>query len=240
VTAVAGEKSEKKTPLAAIADVGAAGQAVVPGVYAWAVTVVPAAWSRASNIGVQIAALLALVALLQTLRKPAEGTVRTSSVGVWVFVLACTVVWVCVPSALAPAHLHPARGVAGMLGWGVFAFAAAAPALGASRSGPAPEGGLKPRLPIARGDAIYVGAAIALAAALQAVGWSITVPERAVLVRIVTLASGIAIIGAATTLTTSRHAAPVDLRRALRSALPMLLCIALLVLTGAAYTLSAP
>src|SRR5204862_1134625 len=59
----------KRSPFAVLADAGAAGQAVVPGVYAWAVTVIPAAWSRSTgaNIGVKVAAVLALAALLQTL-----------------------------------------------------------------------------------------------------------------------------------------------------------------------------
>jgi hypothetical protein len=229
--------AETKSSLAVIADAGAAGQAVIPGVYAWAITVAPVAWSRASNIGVKIAALLALLALLQTLIRPKE---RTSPIGPWVFVLASTVVWVSVPAALSPAHLHPARGIAGMLGWGVFAFAAAAPALGATRAGPAPEGGLKPRVPIPRGDAAYLAVAIVLAAALQAVGWTVSVPERALLVRILTLAAGVAIIGAATAITTARHGPPQKLRRALRNALPMLACIVLLILAGAAYTLVGP
>lgn len=236
------EETQKRSPFAAFADAGAAGQAVVPGVYAWAVTVVPAAWSRASNIGVKIAAVLAFGALLQTLvaSSPSEklrGRIP-GHVGVWVFVLASTVVWVTVPDAMSPAHLHPARGIAGMLGWGVFAFAVAAPALGSAREGPLPEGGLKPRLPLARGDAIYIGAAVLLAAALQAVGWSVTVPERAVLVRVVTLAAGIAIIGAATSIATARHSNPPSFGRAFRSAFPMLACIALLVMAAVAYTLA--
>jgi len=69
------------------------------------------------------------------------------------------------------------------------------------------------------------------------VGWSITVPERALLVRIVTIAAGVGIIGAATTLATARHAPSQKLGRALRNALPMLACILLLVLAGTAYAL---
>src|SRR5260221_2583987 len=240
------KETEKRSPLAALADAGAAGQAVVPGVYAWAVTVVPAAWSRPSNVGVKIAAVLALFALLQTLfgsslegvdargassprSKGAPRRDRAGAVGVWVFVLASTVVWFSVPTALAPAHLHPSRAIAGMLGWGVFAFAVAAPALGPSRTGPLPEGGLKPRLPLARADAVYIAIAVVMAIALQALGWSVLVPERAVLVRLVPLAAGIAIIAAATSIATARHGTSPGFARAFRSALPMLACIALLI-----------
>jgi hypothetical protein len=225
--------SEKTSPLGAIADFGAAGQAVVPGVYAWAVTVAPAAWSRGGNIGVKMAALLAVASLLTTLTKWKTGS---GSVAMALFVIACCVVWIFVPAAMTPAHLHPARGIAGMIGWGVFAFAAAAPSLGPQRVGDTPEGGLKPRIPLSRGDGLYLGIGVVLAVALQFVGWSITVAERGVFVRLVTVASGVAIIGVATALTTSRHnlggAARPSLGKSLRRASLFICAVILLVIAG--------
>lgn len=233
---MAADDTEENTPLAVLADIGAAGQAVVPGAYAWAVTVAPAAWSRAADAGVKAAAILAIASLLSTLLKT-KGPIAT-----WVFVLASTVVWVAVPSAMSPAHLHPARGIAGMLGWGVFAFATAAPALGPSKRGPATEGGLEPRVPLPRGDAVYLGIGFALAAALQFVGWSILIPERAVFVRLLTVASGIAIVGVATVLATSRHhssSAPrPTLGRALRKSIVLVISVALLLAMGILHALA--
>lgn len=227
---------EKKSALAFFADIGAAGQAVVPGAYAWAVTVAPAAFTHGSNGGVQAAAVLAIVSLLSTLvRKESTGAIAT-----WVFVLASTVVWVATPAQLAPAHLHPARGIAGMLGWGAFAFAAAAPSLGPpSKDSPETHGGLKPRIALARGDAIYLAIAVVLAGALQFVGWGILVPERAVFVRLLTVASGLSIIGVATVLATSRHNLGSNPKpsfaRALRKSAFMVVVVVLLVAFGLAY-----
>ena len=100
------------------------------------------------------------------------------------------------------------RGVAGMIGWGLFALASAAPAVPrdpeASR---VVEGApLRPRTKIPRGDAWFIVAGTILAIGLQTIGWSVTVPERALLVRLVALASGLAVLGAATQVALGRHA----------------------------------
>lgn len=223
----AGESTAKRGALGLLADVGAAGQAVVPGVYAWAVTVAPIAWSRGAPLAAKMSAVLAIVALLTTLWR------TKGPLSLWVFVLACAVTWVAAPDALTPAHLDVTRGIAGTLGWGVFAFAAAAPALGTNREGPAPEAGLSPRQTVARGDALYLAAGVLLAAALQAVGWSVTISERATLVRVVTVASGIAVIGATTSAAVARHARQsTSVKRGARSAVVFLVFLGLL-LAGA-------
>lgn len=231
------ERVTKGLSLDRLADLGAAGQALVPGVYAWAVTVAPAAWSRAGTAPAKLAASLALVALLSTLIKQ-KGS--TGAIGNWVFVLASTIVWVAVPAAVSPAHMHPARGVAGMLGWGVFAFAGAAPSLDPDAH-PAveSEGGLKPRAPVRAGDGAYLGVGVALALALQCVGWSVVTPERAIFVRLVTVGSGVAILSLATTLATARHNVPGSRRlgRALRKSAVMLVAVLLLVAFGVVYSL---
>lgn len=216
--------------LGVVADIGAAGQAVVPGVYAWAVTVAPVAWSRGAPLPAKLSAVLALFALLATLWR-AKGPIS-----LWVFVLASAVTWVAWPTALAPAHLEVARGVAGTLGWAVFGFAAAAPSLGAGREGPPPEAGLSPRQSVARGDALYLAAGVVLAVALQAVGWTVAVPERATLVRVVTVAAGIAIIGATTSAAVARHTRTrASVAGGARAALAMLVFLGLLLAAAVLY-----
>lgn len=216
--------------LAVLADAGAAGKAVVPGVYAWALTVAPVAWSRGAPLAAKLPAILALVALVATLRR-AKGPIS-----LWVFVLSCAVTWVAVPAALSPAHLAATRAFAGTLGWGLFAFAAAAPALRGSREGPAPEAGLAPRQRLGRADAAYVGAGVLMAAALQAVGWTVAVPERATLVRVVTLACGIAVVGATATVAVARHGRHrASVRRGARSAMALLVVLAILLAGGLVY-----
>src|SRR5690606_37468344 len=122
---------------------------------------------------------------------------------VWGFVLSSAVVWAQVPTALASARLDVVRGAFGMVGWALFAFASAGPALRPDRDAAArivAGTSLKPRSEIPRGDGLYVAVGVILALGMQAIGWGIAAPERAVLVRIVTVICGIALLGGITSL----------------------------------------
>ena len=109
--------------------VGAAAQASVPGVYAWGVTVAPAAWARGASALAKVAAISAIAALLGGVvgERLVGGKVRV--VSFWGFVLACALAWSAAPTALAPLRIDAPRGAAGMIGWALFALASAAPAL---------------------------------------------------------------------------------------------------------------
>ena len=126
----------------------------------------------------------------------------------WVFVLASALAWLSAPAALRPIRLDTPRGLAGMAGWALFALASAGPALG-ERQEPGrvvDDAPLEARNRFARGDVAYplVGGAVALA--LQLVGWRVTSPERALLVRLVALAAGLAIVGTSAEIALARHA----------------------------------
>jgi hypothetical protein len=231
--------SDVRSPLAWVADLGAAAQAVVPGLYAWAVTVAPCAWGRAP-LGARFAAGLALLALLTPLAPEPGDPVRASrrrALGTWVFVLASALTFLAAPAALAPARLGAARGLAGMLGWGLYAFAAAAPALPRAREENQAEPGLAPRQTVRRGDAIYLVVGALAAAALQLVGWSVSTPERAVLLRMVTLMGGLGLVGASARLAIARHGRRAPARRSLRAAGPWLVGLIVLLGIGLAYRL---
>jgi hypothetical protein len=122
-----------------------------------------------------------------------------------------------------------------MLGWGLYAFASAAPALPRARTTIEAEPGLVPRQTVVRGDAAYLLVGALAAAALQLVGWNVSTPERAVLVRVVTLIAGLGLVGASATLAIARHGRRAPLRRALRAAAPWLAGLVVLVAIGAAY-----
>jgi hypothetical protein len=194
--------------LAKMAALDASTQASVPGLYAWALTVAPAAWSRSGSIFAKAVSLAALFALgLGILAERRLGS-RGRFAAFWGFVLSCALVWIATPMALGPLRLDGARGVAGMLGWALYAFASAAPALRRDTLPAArvvSEAPLRPRTRIRRGDALHLAGAAVLAAALQLVGWGVAAPERAILVRFVALASGLALIGGATTIALARH-----------------------------------
>ena len=247
-----------------VASIGATAQAAIPGLYAWAITVAPAAWSRGAPFLAKAAAIFGVLALVtaplvegagapQRTKEPSPsgkplkllGSVRSWPKGatwarawsVWGFVLSSAIVWALAPSALSSARLDSVRGAAGMVGWALFAFASAGPAL---RSDPSAAGriaastSLKPRSDLPRGDGVYVAVGIVLALAMQGVGWAVAVPERAVLVRLVTVVCGIAVVSGTTSIALARHSArvPASRRLRLRRALPWFVMLVLVTVSG--------
>jgi hypothetical protein len=260
----------RRRVLERVASIGASAQAAIPGLYAWAITVAPAAWSRGAPLFAKVAAIVGALALVtaplvegagpaassdtngsgrepdRTVRKkwaPFEavrswtGPTWARAWSVWGFVLSSAIVWALTPSALSSARLDGVRGALGMVGWALFAFASAGPAL---RSDPNLAGrivastSLKPRSELPRGDGLYVAIGVALALSMQAVGWGIPVPERAVLVRLVTVVCGIAVLGGTTSIALARHSTrvPASGRMRLRRALPWLVMLALFAVSG--------
>ena len=251
-----------------VASVGSSAQAAIPGLYAWAITVAPAAWSRGAPTLAKVAAIVGVVALVTaplvegaapapsadasaagrgqaTPRKPRFAARMRDWTGptwarvwsVWGFVLSSAMVWALTPTALSAARLDGVRGALGMVGWALFAFASAGPAL---RADPERAGrivastSLKPRSELPRGDGLYVVVGVVIALSMQAFGWGVAVPERAVLVRLVTVVCGIAVLGGTTSIALARHSrrAPASTRSRLRRALPWLVMLALVAVSG--------
>ncbi len=252
-----------------LANVGPSAQAAIPGGYAWAMTVAPAAFGRGAP---WIAKAVALVGVLALLSAPwVEGwkaeprteaepppprtlaglveRVRTASSGawarawsVWGLVLSSALVWALVPGALAATRLDNVRGILGMAGWALFAFTSAAPALPRDRARVelVDEGSpLKPRSSVARGDGAYIAVVLVAVLAMQTIGWGVGNPERAVLVRVVTLAAGVALLTSATTVALARHATRVPASRKLRMrrATPWLALLCVLAGSGIAFAM---
>jgi len=215
---------------------GAAAQASVPGAYAWAVSVAPAAWSRGASVGSKIAAVGAVVALgAGVAAEPRWGT-RARLASFWGFILACALAWWAAPAGLGPLRLAAPQGLAGMVGWALFAFASAAPAL-SGRPEPArivEQAVLAPRMRLAKGDAAFVAAGALLAVSLQVVGWRVATVERALLIRFVALAAGLAAIGATASIALNRSALRAwrPPKRRLRSAAILFAALAILLLVG--------
>ena len=214
---------------------GAPAQAAIAGGYAWAVTVAPTTWERGAPMVATVAAGVGLVALLVSASGDGPWAGRGRVPALWVFVLASGLAWLSSPAALRPMRIDTTRGLAGMAGWALFALASAGPALG-DRQEP---GRLIDGAPLearnrSRGGATYplLGGAIALG--LQAVGWGTANAERALLVRLVALAAGLAIVGAAAEIALARHAprARRSWRTRMWSAGAPLLLLAVLALAG--------
>lgn len=268
-------RARRNVVLTRLSELGASAQAAIPGLYAWSITVAPAAWSRGAPVFAKVAAVIGVIALVTAplvegagLRPPppslaaSEPTAERASLAppppsglaalrawtgptwariwsVWGFVLSSAIVWTLAPSALSSAKLDGVRGALGVVGWGLFAFASAGPALRAdpeASSRIVAGSSLKPRSELPRGDGAYVAAGVVLALAMQAVGWGVPSPERAVLVRLVTVACGVAVLGATTSIALARHVPRVRAPRSiqLRRALPWVVILALILGSGLA------
>jgi hypothetical protein len=231
--------------LRSVSDLGSAAQASIPGLYAWAVTVAPAAWSRGATPFAKVFAVLGVLALVAALllehRRP-EDAPRARAVAVWGLSLTSAFTWLLVPGAMSTLRLDVARGFAGMFGWALFAFACAAPPIRRDEASDARvvEGPpLRPRTRLARGDLAIMSLGAAVASILQVVGWRSGPPERAILVRLVAIACGLAILGAATGVALARHArrVPASRRERIRRALPWLTLLSTLVVARVAFFL---
>lgn len=245
--------------LARLSALGATAQAAIPGLYAWSITVAPAAWSRGAPASAKLVGVLGALALITAPLVEGRGRVATPPKGVaslrawtgptwarvlsvWGFVLSSSTVWAIAPGALASVRMDGVRGVLGVIGWALFAFASAGPSLRAdpeSSSRIVAGSSLKPRSDLPRGDGAYVAAGVLLALAMQAVGWGILSPERAVLVRLVTVVCGVAVLGATTSIALARHGARVrpSRRARLGGALPWIALLVILGSSGLAFVL---
>jgi len=208
----------------------------VAGAYAWAVTVAPVAGYHGAPAAAKVAAGAALVALVGGAL--AERWWKRAVRVAWLasFAGASTLAWLLAPNALRPLSIDTAQGVAGMLGWGLFALASAGPALGDRLESERviDDVPLEPRRTLGRGDALYLVGGTAMALVLQATGWGVVDAERALLVRLVALATGLAIIGASAEIALARQVprARRSLRVRLRRAAPALALLAMLALSG--------
>jgi hypothetical protein len=219
---------------------GAPAQAAIAGGYAWAVTVAPTLWERGAPVIAMVAAGVGLAALLASAAGDRLWGGRGRAAALWAFVLASALTWLSAPAALRPARIDTTRGLAGMAGWALFALASAGPALGDRREAERviDDAPLEARNRFARGDAAYpmVGGAVALG--LQIAGWGVMSAERFLLVRLVALASGLAIVGAAAEIALARHAprAPRSWKAKMRNVGGLLLLLAGLALAGLLFT----
>jgi hypothetical protein len=218
---------------------GSTAQAAVPGLYAWFVTVVPCAWGRGAHFPGKLASICALASLAVAIYLEPQRPKIARAVSVWGLAAGSIIVWLFSSVQLAPQHFATARALSGMLGWGLFAYASAAPALGPRAGGIVEPGVLKPRSTVLRGDAYYLVGGVVAALLFQTIGWRVLSPERGMLIRIATLAAGIGVIGSAVSLSLSRRlgVSKAPLKNPMRELLTWGIAIAAILLIGVAVAL---
>jgi hypothetical protein len=134
---------------------------------------------------------------------------------------------------MSPLRVDLPYGLAGALAWALFAFASCAPAAQTHQLHSATAAKSLPgRLPGT--DTAYLVSGTLLAGLLEGVGWKISGAERALLVRFIALAAGLAIIGASAQIALARHVPRTTLpgSRRLRRATAALVVLGLGLLSG--------
>jgi hypothetical protein len=219
---------------------------ILPGLYAWGVTVAWPVSQRFASLGSRILALIALVALVAgaLLRWSSPALARV--IGVWIFVLSCIAAWALTGSAMLPSRFDPVQGLLGAIGWAFFAVGwTSHKQLPPSPVEPSPVAA-QPAVPRKRMSraSVYVLCVIALAASVpMALAWWVESTERALLAHAISLAAAIALVAFATDLFDPRarqveRAVPVARpERRLATAAPALLALLALMLAGAGYSL---
>lgn len=95
---------------------------LLPGLYAWLLTVGLPVLARGTRSGPRVAAAAALCALLLALSVVGQRLVLARLLGIYVFVFCSALTWALLGSDLSPAHLDRVRTALGTLGWVLYAF----------------------------------------------------------------------------------------------------------------------
>jgi hypothetical protein len=95
---------------------------LLPGLYAWMLTVGLPVMARGVRTGPRLTAAAALVALLLALSIVGQRLTVARVFGIYVFVLCSALTWALLGSDLSPAHLDRVRTALGTLGWVLYAF----------------------------------------------------------------------------------------------------------------------
>lgn len=192
---------------------GSASQALVPGGYAWAVTIAPVGAARGAGLVAGLATTVGLVALVLgpaiERRAPAASRMLVG----WGLVVSAIVTWSFAPDGVVD-MFDAARGIAGMFGWALFAFAIASPARQTAALIATPSTLDAEPVRTRHVDRAVLLLAVGLTVALEVPGWRTEQRDRALLLRLVALAGGLGLVTTASAILARYHAPLADERPA--------------------------
>jgi hypothetical protein len=181
---------------------------LLPGLYAWTVTVATPVTQRGAGPGARACAVAALVALVAGPLLVTTRPLVARIIGVHAFLGACLITWALLGPLLTVSRLDPLRGMLGAFAWALFAFGwGSLRELGHvpeddPRAVPGPALTARSRLPA--GSAVVLATGVVLALGLSALAWRVTRPGGALLAHAAAVLSGIALIAAATSIALDR------------------------------------
>jgi hypothetical protein len=229
---------------------------VLPGLFAWGVTVAWPVFVRPSASLPRALAVAAPVALLSGAASSTHWPAIARALGIWCFFALCAAVWASSRILATGSSIDPVQGIAGSLGWALFAIGwareagpiradvgPAAPTAADGRlAGDDPRAGPKP--PPRRPVTWLAAFSIAAAAALLTLAFWVPGRARASFAHAVAVAGSVALVGAASEISgRARPGAPDRARNRLAAAWrerlggakASLILLAVLALLGAAY-----
>lgn len=176
---------------------------LMPGLYAWLLTVELPALSRGARPLSRVTALLALAALVSALWMSGGRLRLARALGIYGFVGACCLTWALLGGELSPARLDRIRAAAGSLGWVLYAFG-----WGRVRSAGMPEDApnavlgapLVPRSRLDRRALPIAAFAVVAAIGFEALAFRVDRPEHAVLAHATATACALLVLGASATI----------------------------------------
>ena len=204
--------------------------------FAWAVTIAPAAFSRAGSLASQALSLVCLAAgLAGPALVPTQKRVGRQ-LGITLFLALATIVWLLTTSALDPLRLDSFRAGIGAIAWGVYAFSWGEPWRFRTDAPQDDAGGvLRARSTLPAGAVPIAGAGVLAALALLVVGWSVRDPSRSLLAQAASIGLAVAVVTTSAQVAISRGKGRRSSVAALpREALRAILALLVVALAGAA------
>jgi hypothetical protein len=156
---------------------------LLPGLYAWLLTVELPALARGVSLGPRVTAILALMALVLSVVAAARHLELARILGIYVFLGCCVLTWALIGSDLSAVHTDRIRAALGMLGWVLYAFGWGRMRLPV----PAVDGNLVVGTPLIARTKLHprsvpvVGFAVLAALVFEALAFRVDRPEHAVL-----------------------------------------------------------
>jgi len=217
---------------------------LVPGAYAWAVSVVPAATGVTATAWGRGTALLAFSSLVAGTFLQKDRPRLAYALGIWCFLALSSITWLSNLAAIRVDRLDPVRAAAATAGWLLFSLGWGTP----WRTGVHPEDNpraqlhprLEPRHPATLRTPLTVAIGAVGAIACLLLAWRGTEPDRALMMHGVALGSAIAVVTASATLAISHGVKRADAppRQRIAFALPWLMALAALFVIALAWFLA--
>ena len=116
------ERTSQRSVLPKLARLAEVAQILLPGTYAWAVTVVPTALATTGSVVPKLSATAALLSLTAGAILARRHATAGYALGIWGFLLGCVATWCLGAPSLQIDRLDPWRAGAGSIGWVLFAL----------------------------------------------------------------------------------------------------------------------